>query len=59
MSKTVVIFSINVANDLIANGFNVVLIGLSHNNDGKTVFLFENTKQIRTFLKTYHGITIK
>lgn len=59
MEKDIVIFSAKVARDLIKSDYKLNDIRPDRNIKIKTVFYFENTKQLKDYLKEKHNIEIK
>ncbi len=59
MKTDIVIFSSKVARDLIRNKFEINDIKQNKECPLKTVFYFENTKQLKDYLKEKHNIEIK
>lgn len=57
--KDVVIFSNKLANELIENGFNIKRVGLNKKDNKETIFYFENTGEIRDYLKVNKNIYVK
>lgn len=54
----IVIFSARVARDLIQKRFELLDIRPDKSIPIKTVFYFQNTKEVREYLKQHHGIEI-
>lgn len=59
MLNNIVIFSPQIARDLIQKGFKVVDIKPDKNIRIKTIFFFENTEEIKKYLLEKHDIKIK
>lgn len=59
MCKDIVIFSARVARDLIQKRFNLIDIKPDRKCKIKTIFYFENTKELRNYLSVNHNIKIK
>lgn len=59
MLNNIVIFSPQIARDLIQKGFRVVDIKPDKNIRIKTIFFFENTEEIKKYLLENHDIKIK
>lgn len=59
MKNDVVIFSNRLANELIENGFNIKRVGLNKKDNKETVFYFENTEELKNYLKVNRGINVR
>lgn len=59
MAEKVFIFSAKVARNLVQNNFIIIDIAENTRYKGKSVFIFENTKEIREHLKNRFDIEIK
>lgn len=55
----VFIFSTKVARDLIKNRYNIIDVVENQKDKKRTVFVFQNTKKIRDYLKDKWNIEIK
>lgn len=55
----VVIFKLDVANELIERGFTVNKLGYNYHNPNKIVVIFSDTPEIRNVLKEDFNITIR
>lgn len=59
MMNNIIIFSPRIARDLIQKGFRVVDIKPDKNIRIKTIFFFENIKELKEYLSEKHDIKIK
>lgn len=59
MKNDVVIFSNRLTNELIENGFNIKRVGLNKKDNKETVFYFENTEELKNYLKVNRGINVR
>lgn len=59
MMNNIIIFSPRIARNLIQKGFRVVDIKPDKNIRIKTIFFFENTKELKEYLSEKHDIKIK
>lgn len=59
MDRDVVIFSNILANTLIENGFNIKRVAFNKHDKKESVYYFDNTEELREFLKVERDIIIK
>ena len=57
--KKVFIFSLKVARDLVQNDFTIIDLAENQKDRKRTVYVFQNTKEIRDYLKEKWDIDIK
>lgn len=57
-NKKVFIFSPRIARDLLKNGYQIIDIAENQKNKEWVVFVFEETKGIRKYLKDRHNIAL-
>lgn len=57
MKNDILIYSYGVVKDLMKNNFQVTDIRPNDKMKGKTIYVFDNTKEIQDYLEVEHNIT--